>query len=220
MVWGAKAQITLKAVYQNKRYLLKLHGDVEERTDRVLTLSEYTKTYGAADPSRLDFEKPLPHLLRLLLTTRPVLFLGCSLNQDRVVKFLKHVAETNPDLPHYAVVEHPGSKAFRRAQLYFSEHGIRPIWYPKGEHKFVELIVEYLSNEISDNVPTRATTQVRREIVPGLKATEALEVLMKERPDRIFFPCQIQRQIAIGRAGPRSIARLRFITFSCSSCRS
>src|SRR5256714_6837550 len=92
VVWGAKAEIAQKAVYQNKRMLLKLHGDIEDRTDRVLTLSEYRKNYGVADPFRIDFKKPLPNLLQLLLTGRPVLFLGCSLNQDRVVKLLKRVA--------------------------------------------------------------------------------------------------------------------------------
>ncbi|MFL6212120.1 MAG: SIR2 family NAD-dependent protein deacylase [Pyrinomonadaceae bacterium] len=186
IVWGAKIQVAQKAVYQNKRYLLKLHGDVEDRTDRILTLSEYRKNYGMSDASRLNFKKPLPYLLQTLLTGRPVLFLGCSLKNDRVVKFLKHIANTNPDLPHYAVVEHPGTETFSRMRKYFAEHGIRPIWYPKDKHEFVERIVRYLSETISDMVPPKSIPQWKG-IVSRMKATEALEVLIKQHQEIASF---------------------------------
>jgi hypothetical protein len=187
IVWGARIQVAQKAIYQNKRYLLKLHGDVEDRTDRILTLSEYRKNYGASDASRLNFKKPLPHLLQILLTGRPVLFLGCSLKNDRVVKFLRRIADDYPDLPHYAVVEHPGDKkTFASTRKHLAEHGIRPIWYPKGEHEFVERIVKYLSEEVSDAVPVRSIPQ-QKGVVSMMKATEALEALIKQHHEIAFF---------------------------------
>ncbi len=55
IVWGAtRAQILRKAIGQNRRYLLKLHGDVEDDSDRVLTLNQYEKAYGGGTtPLRL-----------------------------------------------------------------------------------------------------------------------------------------------------------------------
>lgn len=187
-IWGAKIQVAQKAISQNKRYLLKLHGDVEDETDRVLTLSEYIKSYGTADPSRIDFEKPLPNLLQILLMSRTVLFLGCSLKNDRVVRLLKYLAGNRRNLPHYAVVEHPGRATFAQVRLHFAEHGIRPIWYPKGEHKFVEQIVEYLANKISDTAPPDGSGgPMPNRLERGIKATEALEVVIRELPEIASF---------------------------------
>jgi hypothetical protein len=102
IVWGAvRTRILQKAITQNRRYLLKLHGDVEDDFDRVLTLSEYAREYSVRDsPAQIDFDKPLPRLLRLLLTTRPVLFLGCSLRNDRIVKFIKELGPPKLRPPH------------------------------------------------------------------------------------------------------------------------
>ena len=112
-IWGARVLMAQKAVTQNKRYLLKLHGDVEDDVDRVLTLTEYAKAYGAESrPDQIDFNKPLPRLLQMLLTNRPVLFLGCSLNNDRVVKLIKQLGGPSLKLTHYAIVEHPGDNDF------------------------------------------------------------------------------------------------------------
>lgn len=146
VVWGASADDdTFKAAFQNKSYLLKLHGDVDKTTNRVLTLAEYQNSYGGVDASAIDFEKPLPRLLKYLLITRPVLFLGCSLNYDRVIKLVKHVVEGSKFAHHYAIVEQsPQKKVFLASQQYFGNHHIRPIWYPKGKHEFVELIVKFL----------------------------------------------------------------------------
>jgi len=148
IVWGANLPQATQAVQQNKRCLLKLHGDVEDRTDRVLTLTEYQRHYGTAEPTQNTFKEDVPNLLRLLLISRPVLFLGCSLKNDRVIKLLRRVAEQYPDLVHYAVVESSVPEAFAETRRYFSEHQIRPIWYPRGKHEFVESIVRYLAEEV------------------------------------------------------------------------
>ena len=70
VVWGAKVDILAKAFRQNRALLLKLHGDVDDRTDRILTLREYNRHYGKG--------RPLVRLLREIFSTRPVLFIGCS----------------------------------------------------------------------------------------------------------------------------------------------
>lgn len=183
VVSGARVGPALRAVHRNKRSLLKLHGDVDDETDRVLTLEEYRSNYGCDDPSDIDFSKPLPQLLEILLTSRPVLFLGCSLSQDRVVRLLKRLAKKNRALAHYAIVEKSDGQAFYRTQQHLSGHGIRPIWYPKGRHEFVELIVESLTESISERVPPGRSNSQKKIVTKKMKATEALEVLIRQHPE-------------------------------------
>lgn len=182
IVWGAKLPQAMQAVMQNRRCLLKLHGDVEDRTDRVLTLTEYLKNYGSSDPANNTFNEPLPNLLRLVLIGRPVLFLGCSLKNDRVIKLLKKLAEEYPDLAHYAVTEAPDTESFTEAKRYFSEHRIRPIWYPCGRHGYVEAIVRFLSDSIYESLSGSRTTH-RDVVTAGMKATEAFEILIRRIPE-------------------------------------
>jgi hypothetical protein len=142
-VWGAKVDLVTEALQGNKRFLLKIHGDVDDRTERILTLSEYEKNYGSTDTSKINLELPLPRLLYLMLTSRPLLFIGCSLNKDRTIETLKKVVKDNPGIAHFAILEKPSSKAlFHEKVSYLSEHGIRPIWYPFGQHDLIESLLE------------------------------------------------------------------------------
>jgi SIR2-like domain len=200
VVYGADAEDALQDVYSSKRCLLKLHGDVEQRAGRVLTLSEYQQAYGDPDPSRIDFAKPLPNLLRHLLVSWPVLFLGCSLKYDRVTGFLKQFAKMKPDQAHYAVLAYPGEGAVAEEERYFSELGIRPIWYPKGEHAFVEMIVRFLSKNMVDSLPIRGSRQEERDVVSvGMKATEALETLIRQHSEiASFFLVRYKDKLRLG----------------------
>jgi hypothetical protein len=183
-IWGARVLMGQKAVTQNKRYLLKLHGDVEDDVDRVLTLNEYDKAYGAESrPDQIDFNKPLPRLLQMLLTNRPVLFLGCSLNNDRVVKLIKQLGGPSLKLPHYAIVEHPGDKDFPRMNQTFSGYGIRRIWYPRGEHEYVERTLQYLCQAISNQPLNTRVSKKRKTLAVGMKAPEALEAIIRKLPE-------------------------------------
>jgi len=183
-IWGARIRMAQIAVSQNKRYLLKLHGDVLDDVDRVLTLNEYAKNYGVADnPTQIDFTKQLPRLLQMLLINRPVLFLGCSLHNDRIVQFIKQLGGPTLKLPHYAVVEHPGDENFVQVNKTFSSYGIRRIWYPKGEHEYVERIVEYLSDAISTQPLSTTMPAKIKTIVEGMKAPEAFEAVIRKHPE-------------------------------------
>ena len=144
IVWGVKADLATEALQQNRRFLLKVHGDAEDSTERILTQGEYLDQYGSADGSEIDFSRPIPGLLQQMLISRPLLFLGCSLNNDRTVAVLKAVARNYRSIAHYAVVEQPVlPEEFHVRSKFLSGHNIRPIWYPPGHH---ELIVPLLSH--------------------------------------------------------------------------
>ena len=77
---------------------------------RILTKSEYRKQYGSEDAFPINLSLPLPHLLQAILKYRPLLFLGCSLNQDRTVHVLEQVSQQFQYIKPYAIVEKPKSE--------------------------------------------------------------------------------------------------------------
>lgn len=135
-----------RAIPSGERYLLKLHGKVGNAAERVLLKGEYEAAYGQEDD--IHFESPLPILLKRLYLSYSFLFLGCSLATDRtVLTFMKVAQELGGDqLPHhYAVFECPSDPEAKRVidQRLGLCH-ITPVWYPEGEHDYVERILELL----------------------------------------------------------------------------
>jgi hypothetical protein len=148
IVSGAKPDMINRAIQQDRRRLIKLHGDWEEGTDRILTKTEYQKHYGSDDGQAVDLTQPLPRMLKLLLTGRSLLFLGCSLNQDRTVRVLEKVVLESHEIEHYAILELPSTVGQRREKNKFlAKHNVRPIWYPTRQHVFVEKILLTLIDE-------------------------------------------------------------------------
>ena len=97
-----------RAIPAGDRYLLKLHGNLDNATERVLNRTEYDSAYG--NDGDIHFSCPLPKLLRRLFTSYSFLFLGCSLSVDRTIQtFMRVATDEGPEsLPHhYAVLSSP-----------------------------------------------------------------------------------------------------------------
>ena len=181
VVWHSKLNLAVRALERNGTVLLKLHGDWEDPDHRVLTLSEYKQNYGDAEAA-INFDLPLPQLFKLL-AVRPLLFLGCNLNEDRTLKILKRVAADVKTSRHYAVVQKPkGAAKFRARMQFLATHNIRPIWYPEGEHHRIERLLEYLSEQIPEAY--RRKTQTRPDDGTA-KAASGAETI--PRPLTKFF---------------------------------
>lgn len=158
-IWGANAAMAHQAIVKNKRFLLKIHGDAEDSSSRILTKSDYAKHYCGHDGSSIDFKLPLPGLLHRMLLGKALLFLGCSLNMDRTIGVLHKVSTNNPEIAHYAIVEHPIPKEhFHERSRFLSDHNIRPIWYPNGRHDLIEPLLAYL---LTKPDPARASLDDR-----------------------------------------------------------
>lgn len=154
VVIGAKTDLIAGALSSEKRYLLKIHGDVEDRTDRILTYSEFEQHYGTSKTSVIDFTKPLPLHLRAMMQHRPLLFVGCSLSKNRVTEILRYISETIPGLAHYAIIAKPENfNEFRAKAKSLSDLGIRPIWYPSGRHDLIKPLLEYLAGFVKPILP-------------------------------------------------------------------
>ncbi|MBN2024092.1 MAG: SIR2 family protein, partial [Pirellulales bacterium] len=144
-ILGMKVDLLREVFLKDRHVLVKLHGDAADRTDRVLTWSEYEHAYGEREP--------LTAFLRFAMT-RPLLFLGCSLEKDRTVRVLEELAgelhnrHADGLQMHFAILEKPADEAtFADRKRRLSKLGIRPIWYPTGQHGRIEDLLAYLAHQ-------------------------------------------------------------------------
>ncbi len=136
-----------RAIPAGERYLLKLHGNLDNVAERVLNKAEYDDAYG--NDGNIHFDRPVPKLLRRLYTSFSFLFLGCSLAYDRTIQtFAKIAQDVGADsLPHhYAILPCPADPVRKtKLEQRLADAHISAIWYPEGEHNHVEEILELLT---------------------------------------------------------------------------
>jgi hypothetical protein len=109
------------------RCLLKLHGNYNVTRGRVLLADEYNGFYKPGCNGRDE--------LTLIFRRGGLVFLGCSLLQDRTMALLKEVVDTDNNMPrHFAFLQCPKTKKKTIEREHFlSERNIFPIWYD-GDH--------------------------------------------------------------------------------------
>jgi len=139
---GKQGESFYRFIAEGESCLYKIHGDYAFADTRVLTATEYDNAYG--DGSSLAAS------LRQVFISSTLLFLGCSLNNDRTMRFMQTLAREIREIPnHYALLETPGNDGERRSrQKFLAERNIFPIWYPIGEHdeSIEALFVKLLSD--------------------------------------------------------------------------
>lgn len=141
-----RANAFFRAIPAGERYLLKLHGNLDNAAERVLTQIEYDTAYG--NDGNIHFDFPLPKLLKRLFTSYSFLFLGCSLAADRTIQTFMRVAqlEGQDNLPHhYALLASPADAAKRKTlDQRLADAHITPVWYSEDEHGHVEESLQLL----------------------------------------------------------------------------
>ncbi len=143
---GTKAQEFQRVVATRRPFLTQLHGSAKSAADRVLTKSEYDLAY--ADP------RTIQRVVKVLCS-RTLLFMGCSLSVDRLLRCLQdHVVAEGHDAVsrHYAFVGLPaGTDASSRQakETELARANIYPIWYAKGEDSWE---IESLLHLLADGV--------------------------------------------------------------------
>jgi hypothetical protein len=137
-----------RAIPSGERYLLKLHGNIDNADERVLNALEYNAAYGAE--GNVSISAPIPRVLERLFSSYSLLFLGCSLSSDRTVQtFMRVVSDKGADqLPHhYAMLPCPEDEETRRqTDRRLADAHITPLWYPGDDqrHEHVEWILQML----------------------------------------------------------------------------
>ena len=213
-ILGMKVDAVSTAFHQSRRVLVKLHGDAADRTDRVLTFSDYERAYGEREP--------LAAVLRFAMT-RPLLFLGCSLGQDRTVRVLEQlIRELRQQHAeglqmHYAILERPAQDAeFAARNRRLADLGIRPIWYPTKQHDLLEPLLAHLAAEVesAQSAPPRRL-EMPAEQLPYLcdRSTQeeefrALFDQLHSRPEKFRRPILCVVHGAMGEAHREFLDRL------------
>lgn len=135
-----KGQID-EAIQVNDHCLLKLHGSVEETTSFILTTDQYERFYGKRNSHN---DLPLPLYLEKIFSGHKVLFIGCSLGEDRTMDILRWCVEKYENFSHYAIVPFLEDEEDHKR---LSRLGISPIYYPEGDYKAVEKLLCYVAEE-------------------------------------------------------------------------
>jgi len=131
------------------RSILKLHGNVGEPDSYIPSLSQYNEAYG----ENVDWTKPLPKTLRQIFISHSLLFLGCSMEQDRILELFKLIKDQQQfEIPdHFAILSKPDSAQLKREkENRLIEINVKTIWYPTGKHEYVERIID-LANDMANN---------------------------------------------------------------------
>lgn len=108
--------------------LLRLHGEAEMNHGRILTANEYDKAYKDS--------KLLSEVIYSFAGTASFLFMGCSLTGDRTIDALRELRKNSSinRPPHYAFLPEPEPQDRAQRSEFLGEAGIRPIYYPSGDH--------------------------------------------------------------------------------------
>ena len=134
---------------QGERHgLLKLHGDIGSETLEYSSIifgkRQYQEAYQPGTPMVTN--------LQAWFSGKMLLFLGCSLKADEYLNLLQEVVQLHPGVTHYAILECEDVRdAAARARQLRDQWGIQALFYPKGRHEAVRVILEKL---LEDHNPT------------------------------------------------------------------
>jgi hypothetical protein len=154
---GVNQDKFVSKLIRNDRCILKLHGDYEYEDSYIFSQSQYKNAYCKQASNDIDFTKPLPKTLRQIYISHSLLFLGCSLEQDKTLDLFKSVKDENQfDIPdHFAILENkmPGNPQWKiDTESRLLGLNIRPIWYPNGEHRMIEKMISLALDIIDKKV--------------------------------------------------------------------
>lgn len=127
-----------RALGEGRRTLVKLHGSANRSRDRILTKSEYDAHYGAEGQLQSVVEA---------ISTRTLLFLGCSLSVDRTLKSLETLVRERgvENLPkHYAFLRLDNEEERLERRDMLARCNIYPIWYTGDHDECLEALLEKL----------------------------------------------------------------------------
>jgi formylglycine-generating enzyme required for sulfatase activity len=171
---GSRIREASRTIQLGEPFLLKLHGDYYDAESRVLTLTEYTREYGSPDPDKVDLDLPLPTVLRQALGAWPMLFLGCSLKNDRTIRIIAKIAKALPGTMHFALLPDSDSAAERLQQL--DSWNIRPLFFPAGEFERIDQFLAFLAKAVA-RLPVGAADHVIVADIPDAEPRPLPEVM-------------------------------------------
>jgi hypothetical protein len=130
--------------------IIKIHGDCKDPAHCILGKAQYDAAYG--EPA-LDLHRPVPKILANYYRYNSLMFIGCSLRNDRTLQVFRstRVAAGDYSFPqHFSIEQAPEQRealVARNSELL--RLGITAIWYPKGMHQKVEAVLRHAKGELN-----------------------------------------------------------------------
>lgn len=147
--------------------IIKLHGDIKSPRHCILSKNQYDQAYGNGG---IDMTRPIPKLLEYYYKNSSLLFLGCSLNNDRTVQVFRAIKQKVGDIvipQHFAIEQAPETEQeLSDRNAYLLRLGITGIWFEKGQFEYVEGMLRLARNELR-----------YRGVIPGVAQNETKPVI-------------------------------------------
>lgn len=133
--------------------IYKLHGDISTASRCILSKNQYDHAYGNGG---INLHLPIPKLLEYCYTNSSLLFLGCSLNNDRTVQAFHAIKQgLEPKFgdivipQHFAIEQAPETEdELIDRNAYLANLGVTGIWFEKGQFQYVEAMLRLARNEL------------------------------------------------------------------------
>ena len=135
---------------RDKVTVIKIHGDFNDPAHCILGKAQYDAAYGEAAP---DLHRPVPKMLGRYYRTNNLLFIGCSLRNDRTLQVFQATKAAAGDVAfpqHFAFEQAPeqiDALVARNSEL--TRLGITAIWYTKEQHEKVEALLNHAKSELN-----------------------------------------------------------------------
>lgn len=130
--------------------IYKLHGDINTPAKCIISKRQYNQAYGS---DILDLSLPIPKLLSYYFKNSSLLFLGCSLNNDRTMQVFRELNMElgDEEIPqHFTIEQAPETEEeLRDRNAYLLKLGITAIWFEKGHFEYVESILRLAKSELN-----------------------------------------------------------------------
>ena len=178
---GARISQASKALQFNEPFLLKLHGDYRDSEHRILTLAQYVQEYGSPNPTEADLDLELPTVIGQALASRVLLFLGCSLKNDRTLAVIGRIAQRYSGTVHFALLSSSEMNTERLHQLYL--WNIRPLFFHSDDFGRIERFLACLARacELKHNAHQDSGTDEASNLHSG-KSGKAEKAKRRLRP--------------------------------------
>jgi len=151
IVSNANLEDMLTHLSKRDEFLFKIHGDINSFNSIVITKSDYECQYSHNDKFKECFY--------CCIKPNTILFLGCSLNQDRTVYLMNKILENQNQNKHYAFMASPAMSSdgflIQDVEKQYQEEEIRqrldkfhiiPIWFPMGAYDCIKDLLYKLPN--------------------------------------------------------------------------
>lgn len=133
-----------------KTTIIKLHGDIKNPAQCILGKAQYNEAYGE---EYLDLNRNIPRILSYYFKNNSLLFIGCSLKNDRTIQVFRATKETAGDYSfpqHFCIEQAPKDiQHLRNRNIELLKLGITPIWFPGGKYDHPEILLQCLRNELN-----------------------------------------------------------------------